>query len=76
MGKRYTLQNDEGETFEMGAGLSEVGPGDVVKLKGGRLEKITSIVKNLKGWDSTITTESGRSYGMMNIYAYGKKRNK
>ncbi len=73
MDRRYTMQNDEGETFEMGASLSEVGGGDVVKLGSGRLEKITSISKNPSGWDSTITTESGGEYGMMDINAYGKK---
>lgn len=75
MTREYKMQNRKGETFQMGADISEVGKGDAVKVSG-RLEKITGISKNSSNWDSTIRTESGRSYGMRQIQSYGKKVDK
>jgi hypothetical protein len=57
----------------MGASIHDVGKGDAVKLVGGRVVRIESVSKNVTGWDSTIVTEEGCSYGMMKIRAYGKR---
>ena len=71
MTKRYTMKDGEGNSFEMGAGISEVGRGDAIKV-GEKLKRISSISSCGK-WNKTITTESGKSYGMTQIQSYGRR---
>jgi len=64
-----------GINYEMGASVTEVGPGDVVKVGPGRLEVIASVERSGK-WDRRITTASGKVLGMMDALAYGKREEK
>lgn len=59
--------------FRMGANIRDIVPGDAVKV-GSRLEVIASITPRPgSNWDKDIETDSGRTYNMMEINAYGKR---
>jgi len=73
MSDLYEMQNDSGETFQMGLEISEVGKGDVIIVKGKKgLERIISISRGHYHWNSIIKTESG-NYRITEIKAYGRK---
>ena len=74
MSRNDEMTNDNGDTFEMGADIRDCKAGDGVKI-GGSVETIKSISKCGK-WDHTIETVEGGSYGMMQVNAYGKKKEK
>ena len=73
MSNEYDMQHDNGQTFAMGADIKDCKPGDAVKI-GSKLEIIKSISNSGK-WDKDIRTEEGGRYGMMNVNAYGRKKN-
>lgn len=68
----YDMEHDNGQTFKMGADINNCGPGDAVKI-GGQLKIIKSISRCGK-WDRDIKTTDGCNYGMMQVRAYGKKK--
>ncbi len=72
MSREDEMTNDKGETFEMGADISDCKAGDGVKVNG-TVETIKSISKCGK-WNHTIETVEGGSYDMMQVYAYGKRK--
>lgn len=63
----------DGKTYRMGMSITDVVPGDVIETTSGRLEIITGISRSGK-WDKCIKTESGGTFGMMQVNAYGKKQ--
>jgi hypothetical protein len=69
----YEMSKD-GQTFNMGASIDEVGAGDAVKI-GSQLEIIKSI-RPVAGssWDKEITTQSGQRVTMFGVNAYGRKK--
>ena len=64
-----------GKTYQMGASINDLEAGDVVKVGRGQLEEIVRIERSGK-WDYSITTASGKTYSMADIYSYGIKENK
>jgi len=72
---RDEMSNDKGQKFEMGADIQDCKAGDGVKVSHGTVETIKSI-SNCGKWDKTIETEEGGSYSMMQVYAYGKRKDK
>lgn len=68
------MSSGDGTQFEMGAGMQEVGKGDAVKTGSNHLE-IISRIDPVPGsnWDRRITTESGRTFTMREVLAYGKR---
>jgi len=67
------IMEKEGTEFEMGASIDDASPGDAIKVAPGRLEIIASITPAGK-WDKCIRTESGRTYSMLDVHAYGRRK--
>ena len=69
----YILQK-EGSAYEFGASVNEVGAGDAIKVGPNCLEVIADITP-MPGskWDKVITTQSGRTFTLAQVLAYGKK---
>lgn len=72
MGEKYIMKKDD-VGFEMGASIDDVEPGDAIKVGPGRLEIIARITPVGK-WNKHIETESGRTYDMLDVRAYGKRK--
>jgi len=69
----YRLQLGE-SSYKFGASINEVGAGDAIKLGPNRLEVIADISHMLGSkLDKVITTQSGMTFTMMDVKAYGKK---
>lgn len=69
------MSSRDGTEFEMGASIREVGAGDAIKTGPNHLEIISRIEPVLgRTWDQRIITESGRTFTMTQVYAYGKRR--
>ncbi len=70
----YRMSSGDGTQFEMGAGIDEVEGGDAIKTGPNHLEIISHIEPILGSkWDKRIITESGRTFTMMEVLAYGKR---
>ncbi|MFC1723207.1 hypothetical protein ACFL0V_03635 [Nanoarchaeota archaeon] len=70
-----SIEEKDGLEYEMGAGVNDVGKGDVIKvipgaLPGG-LERIAEVRRGFDSWE--VRTESGLTYSPREIKGYGTR---